>query len=42
MMVRLSVGNSALLAAITERSAAQLGLEPGREVFAQIKSVALL
>ena len=42
MMVRLSVGHAALLAAITERSADQLGLEPGREVFAQIKSVALL
>jgi molybdate transport system ATP-binding protein len=42
VMVRLEVGDTALLAAVTERSAAALDLKPGREVFAQIKSIALL
>jgi len=42
MMVRLDIGGTGLLSAITERSAAALDLEPGHEVFAQIKSIALL
>lgn len=44
MLVRLGLGPDAaipLLARITRKSCAQLGLEPGREVFAQVKSVAL-
>ncbi len=40
--VRLRVGSAPLLSRITRKSATQLGLEPGREVFAQVKSVALL
>lgn len=42
VLVRLAIGDSVILAAITHRSAAALKLGPGREVFAQIKSVALL
>jgi len=42
VMVRFEVGGTGLLAAVTERSAAVLDLKPGREVFAQIKSIALL
>ncbi len=44
MLVRLGLGPDAsvpLLARITIKSCTQLGLEPGREVFAQVKSVAL-
>jgi molybdate transport system ATP-binding protein len=41
-MVRLDVGAEPLLARITRRSAADLGLAPGMRVFAQIKSVALM
>jgi molybdate transport system ATP-binding protein len=42
LMVRLEVGGSPLLARITRKSAALLGIEPGRAVWAQIKSAALL
>jgi len=42
VLVRLAAGNSVILAAITHRSAAGLDLEPGRDIYAQIKSVALL
>jgi molybdate transport system ATP-binding protein len=42
LMVRLEVGGSPLLARITRKSAAVLGIEPGRAVWAQIKSAALL
>ncbi|MCK9995896.1 MAG: molybdenum ABC transporter ATP-binding protein [Candidatus Krumholzibacteria bacterium] len=42
VLVRLAVGDSVILAAITHRSATALGLEVGRDVHAQIKSVALL
>ncbi len=42
VLVRLAVGDEVILAAITHRSAASLELDPGREVYAQIKSVALL
>jgi len=41
-LVRLEIGNTVLLAAVTMRSASVLGLAPGTEVYAQIKSVALL
>lgn len=40
--VRLSCGPQALLARITARGADQLGLAPGREVWAQVKSAALV
>ena len=40
--VRLSVGDLPILSRITRRSATKLNLVPGRKVFAQIKSVALL
>jgi molybdate transport system ATP-binding protein len=40
--VRLSAGETALLANITRKSADELGLKPGKSVYAQIKSVALL
>ena len=40
--VRLRVGSVPMLARITRKSAMELGLEPGSEVYAQIKSVALL
>jgi molybdate transport system ATP-binding protein len=39
--VRLLVDGAVLLARVTERSVDQLGLEPGREVYAQVKGVAL-
>jgi molybdate transport system ATP-binding protein len=39
--VRLLVDGASLLARVTERSVAQLGLQPGREVYAQVKGVAL-
>ncbi|MGK3995705.1 molybdenum ABC transporter ATP-binding protein [Sorangium sp. So ce1024] len=41
-LVRLDAGGARLLARVTHRSAAQLGLAPGTAVFAQIKSAALL
>lgn len=41
-LVRLDIGGVPLLARITRRSAVQLGIVPGREVFAQVKGVALL
>jgi molybdate transport system ATP-binding protein len=40
-MVQLRAGNDLLLARITRRSADALGLEPGTEVFAILKSVAV-
>jgi molybdate transport system ATP-binding protein len=42
MLVRLDVAGVPLLARITRKSAAELGLEAGRPVFAQVKAVALL
>ena len=42
IMVRLDAGGIPLLARITHRSARALALEPGSEVWAQIKSVAIL
>jgi len=41
-LVRLDVGGTPLLARITRRSAVQLGIVPGRELYAQVKGVALL
>jgi len=41
-LVRLDVAGTALLARITRRSAAQIGIVPGRDVYAQVKGVALL
>jgi molybdate transport system ATP-binding protein len=42
MLVKLDTRGVALLARVTRRSASQLGLAPGRQVFAQVKSVAIL
>ncbi len=42
VLVRLAVGDSVILAAVTQRSATTLNLEPGGEIHAQIKSIALL
>jgi len=41
-LVRLQAGDQRLLARLTRRSVAQLGLAPGKSVFAQVKSVALM
>jgi molybdate transport system ATP-binding protein len=41
VMVRLDVRGTTLLARITRKSRERLGLEPGTQVYAQIKSVAL-
>jgi len=41
-LVQLDVGGTRLLARLTRRSAATLGLEPGLAVYAQIKGVAAL
>lgn len=40
--VRLLAGETALLAGITQKSARDLGLERGKTVYAQVKSIALL
>ncbi|MEJ2385289.1 MAG: molybdenum ABC transporter ATP-binding protein [Xanthomonadales bacterium] len=42
VVVRLMAGTTPLLAGITRKSAEELGLAPGRTVYAQVKSVALL
>lgn len=42
VMVRLLIQGVPLLARITRKSASLLALEPGKKVFAQVKSVALL
>jgi molybdate transport system ATP-binding protein len=39
--VQLRLGDERLLARVTRRSGATLGLVPGREVFALIKTVAI-
>lgn len=41
-LVRLQVGNSPVVARVTGRSAAALGLAPGMDVWVQIKAVALI
>ena len=42
MTVRLLVGKVPVLTRITRKSAVELGLQPGKSVYAQVKSVALL
>lgn len=42
VLIKLTVGTDILLAKITRKSSAQLGLSPGQKIFAQVKSVALL
>lgn len=42
MLVKLQTDGVILLARLTRRSAEQLGLAPGREVYLQIKAVAVL
>ncbi len=42
MLVRVSVGGAILLARITGRSYDALDLRPGKRVWLQVKSVALL
>jgi molybdate transport system ATP-binding protein len=42
VLVRLEAGNEPLLARITRRSAAELGLTPGMQLYAQVKGVALM
>jgi molybdate transport system ATP-binding protein len=42
MLVKLEVGSDAVLARVTRRSVAQLGIVPGCSLYAQIKSVALM
>lgn len=42
VLVRLMVGETPLLARITERSRRELGIEPGCALWAQVKAVALL
>jgi molybdate transport system ATP-binding protein len=42
VLVRLQMGTHLLLARVTRRSAAQLGLAAGTDLYAQIKSVALM
>lgn len=42
VVVRIDAGGTPLLARITRKSSALLGLEPGMAVYAQVKSVALL
>jgi len=42
VLVRLALGETVLLAAVTRRSALALDLAPGRDIYAQIKSLALL
>jgi molybdate transport system ATP-binding protein len=42
VLVRLLVGETALLARITERSRRELAIAPGCAVWAQVKAVALL
>ncbi len=42
VLVRLKIGETALLAHITERSRRELGVEPGLALWAQVKAVALL
>lgn len=42
VMVRLKVGDLPMLARITKKSASELKIHPGKKVYAQAKSVALL
>ncbi len=42
VLVKLDIGGTPLIARITERSRKHLKIEPGRRLWAQVKSVALL
>ncbi len=42
LLLRMRIGEQPLLARVTRKSAAELGLEPGKKVYAQVKSVALV
>ena len=42
MLIKLEVGSDVVLARVTRRSVAQLGIAPGCSLYAQIKSVALM
>lgn len=42
LIVRIVAGKVPMLSKITRKSAAELGLKPGKKVYAQVKSVALL
>ena len=42
VMVRLNAGGNRILARITRRSLAELGLEPGTAVYAQVKAAAVI
>jgi molybdate transport system ATP-binding protein len=42
VLVQLRIGATLLLARLTRRSAQRLDLAPGREVWVQIKAVALI
>lgn len=41
-LVRVQIGESALIARLTKRSAAALGISVGQDIWAQVKSVALM
>lgn len=41
-LVRVKIGTAALLARLTKRAAAHLGITPGQELWVQVKSVALI
>ena len=41
-LVKLDVGGVSMLSRITRKSVSVLGIAPGREVFAQVKAIALL
>jgi molybdate transport system ATP-binding protein len=42
MTIRLIIGDAKLLSRVTRKSAIDLSLEPGKSLYAQVKSVALL
>ncbi|MDG1850755.1 MAG: TOBE domain-containing protein [Gammaproteobacteria bacterium] len=42
VMIKLQLGESPLLARLTRKSVAELAIAPGMQVYAQIKSVAVL
>lgn len=42
MLVRVRVGEATLLARVTKRAAASLGITPGQAIWVQVKSVALI
>ena len=42
LLVRVNVGDIQLLARLTQKAVAELGLVPGQAIWAQVKSVALI